>query len=171
MATIGHVAAGIALGRISGDRPSGLLAITVLVAALLPDIDFLLRIDHRGPTHSIGLALAAGASAYAGFRVLGRSDPAGAGILSACAVLSHILLDMLTAHQPVAALWPLTRAELSLESTWLPAAPTDAALFTGRGALLLVAELAWSTALILAAIVVRRLRAIPSTDRAAPRGR
>ena len=171
MATIGHVAAGIALGRISADRPGALLAVTVLVAAVLPDVDFLLRIDHRGPTHSIGMAVAAGTLVYAGFRALGRSDAAAAAILSACAVLSHILLDMLTAHQPVAALWPLTRAEFSLESRWLPAAPTDAALFTVRGAVLLLGELAWSAAVILTAIVVRRSRASPSTDPAAPRGR
>ena len=170
MATIGHLAAGLALGRVR-DRPSALLTATVVAAALLPDVDFLLRIDHRGPTHSVGLALATALAAHVAFRVLGRPDAGAVAFLSGCAVLSHIGLDLLTAHQPVAALWPLTRDEFNLGSTWLPAAPTDEALLTGRGVLLLAAELGWSVALIAGATIVGRWRSGAATRPAASPGR
>jgi membrane-bound metal-dependent hydrolase YbcI (DUF457 family) len=85
------------------------------------------------------------------------------GGLAGVAVVTHIALDLLTAHSPVAALWPLSTREFSLPIVVLPAAPTDEALFTSRGMLLVGAELAWSIALVVGA-GWRRDRPGPGSD-------
>lgn len=127
------------------------MIVTVSVAAVAPDIDLLLVIDHRGPTHSIGFALAVATIAWVTLRIARHPRAAVIGTLSGIAVVTHIGLDVLTAHQAVAALWPLTTNEFSLPFLVLPASPTDAGLFSVRGVALLGAEVAWSAALIVLA--------------------
>lgn len=147
MATIGHVAAGVALGR--GAGRGDLLALAVVTAAAVaPDIDFAFDLNHRGPTHSVGFALVVGLVAYLGSRLAGRPDARTIGLLAIAAVGSHIILDLLTAHSPVAVAWPLSTREFVLPVIILPAAPGNDSIFSARGAFLLGLELIWSGALI-----------------------
>lgn len=156
MATIGHLAAGIALARASGDRWPAIATVAVVAAAAAPDLDLLLDLNHRGPTHSIGFAAALGVSYYAVARAMGFRPAGRLGLLAAVAVLTHIALDLATAHSPVAVLWPFWSRELTLPILLLPSAPTDGELMSQRGAILLFAELAWSGAGILVGETRRR---------------
>jgi membrane-bound metal-dependent hydrolase YbcI (DUF457 family) len=84
-----------------------LAATAILVAvALAPDLDLLVG-DHRGVSHSVGMAVAAGLVAAA----LTRRPRWGLAVALAWA--SHVLLDWLSSdtRPPVGvmALWPLTR--------------------------------------------------------------
>jgi inner membrane protein len=112
---IGHALAGIAVGALIA-RPPGwrLLAVTA-VAAALPDMDFLLPLRHRGPSHSVGAAAMAFAVALlvlsSGSHVTRRWHSAAAVGL---AYASHTLLDWLGADtstpRGLMALWPLSTA-------------------------------------------------------------
>jgi membrane-bound metal-dependent hydrolase YbcI (DUF457 family) len=84
-----------------------LAAAAILVsAAIVPDMD-LLAGDHRGISHSLGMAVAAGAVAMA----VSRRPRWGAAVALAWA--SHVLLDWMSndTRPPlgVMAFWPLTR--------------------------------------------------------------
>jgi membrane-bound metal-dependent hydrolase YbcI (DUF457 family) len=151
LATIGHIAAGLALSRASTPRPDILAIGVVTLAAILPDIDLLVGSNHRGPTHSIGFAVVTAATVYAILGLAGHRRARLIGVLAGAAVLSHIVLDLLTAQSPLAVLWPLTRREFSLPFLLLPAAPVGDNLLTARGIALAAAELAWSVAILLVA--------------------
>ena len=110
---VGHMLGGIAVGFLaSRDRGWRLPAVCGLVAAL-PDIDFLLPIPHRGPTHSIAAALAAFAVTLVitSFRP-GDFPRVRVATAIGLAVLSHVLLDWLgqdsSTPRGLMALWPLT---------------------------------------------------------------
>ncbi len=156
MATIGHLAAGAALSRASGHGARLFPTLTLVAASVAPDVDLLLDINHRGPTHSVGFATVVGVAAFVACRR--RADPAAAqiGLLAALAVGTHIVLDLLTAHSPVSIFWPLSSREFVLPVVLLPSAPTDEDLFTLRGAAALAAEFLWAVALILVAGMRRR---------------
>ena len=149
MATVGHLAAGVALSRASGHRGSPVVALALVAASVAPDLDLLLGINHRGPTHSVGFAAMVGVAAFLAFRLLRDDAAVQIGLLAAAAVGIHILLDLLTAHSPVSIFWPLSRREFVLPVVLLPSAPTGEVLFTLRGLAALAAELAWAAALIL----------------------
>ena len=111
---IGHVLGGIAAGSLaSGDRRWPTVALFGLVAAL-PDVDILLPIPHRGPTHSIVAAIAAFVVAL-GVLSLRHQRPLRVGLATAIglAVLSHTLLDWLgqdsSTPRGLMALWPFSR--------------------------------------------------------------
>ena len=114
---IGHALGGIAAGAaVSGRTGWGSLALFAVLGAA-PDIDFLLPMPHRGPTHSIGSAVLmflVGWPAIAWwFRGTVRG-PSAIRLALAVAVAwgSHTLLDWLGADsstpQGLMALWPLT---------------------------------------------------------------
>lgn len=148
MATFGHLAAGVALARAGGARRDWLLIGTLAIAAIAPDVDLIVGSNHRGPTHSVGFAVLTAVVCAAMFSAIRHPRAIAIGVLAGAAVVTHIVLDLLTAHSPVAVLWPLSAREFSLPLLVLPAAPTDEALFTSRGILLAGAELAWSIALV-----------------------
>ena len=85
------------------------------VAATLPDLDILLPIPHRGPTHSLA---AAGLVFGAALLILGgtrwKADRVRLAAVVALGVLSHTLLDWLGADSSrprgVMALWPVSTA-------------------------------------------------------------
>lgn len=89
------------------------MALFGLVAAL-PDVDILLPIAHRGPTHSIAAAIAAFVVTL-GVLSLRRERPLRVRLAAAIglAVLSHALLDWLgqdsSTPRGLMALWPLSR--------------------------------------------------------------
>lgn len=110
---IGHALAGIAVGALIARRPGWrLLAVTAVVAAL-PDVDFLLPLRHRGPSHSVGAAAMAFAAALV---VLSTGSHATRRWRTAAAVglayASHTLTDWLGADSStprgLMALWPLS---------------------------------------------------------------
>ena len=97
-------------------------------AAAAPDIDGLSKhflhmppwsmYSHRGATHSLFVALAAGLVAALFHRRL-DVRPLTAGIVIAAATASHGLLDMMTDRgMPVAYLWPLSSVRLFAD--WRP---------------------------------------------------
>jgi inner membrane protein len=114
---IGHALGGIAAGAaISGRAGWGTLALFA-VAGALPDVDFLLPIPHRGPTHSIASAILVFLVAWA---VLAWRRPVSGRVVAArrlalaiaAAWGSHALLDWLGADSStprgLMALWPVT---------------------------------------------------------------
>ena len=103
---VGHALGAIAVGW--GVVPRRDLAATAILAsvAILPDLDLLVG-DHRGISHSLGMAVVAGLVALA----ITRRPRWAAAV--ALAWGSHILLDWLSndTRPPlgVMALWPVTR--------------------------------------------------------------
>ena len=114
---IGHALGGIAAGAAVSGRAGWVSLALFAVAGAAPDVDFLLPIPHRGPTHSIGSALLVGLVAWLALAwrrppaATGRS-PLRAGLAVAAAWGSHALLDWLGADSStprgLMALWPLT---------------------------------------------------------------
>jgi len=103
---IGHALGGIASGALLA-RPAGWTSLAIYaLAGALPDIDFLLPIRHRGPTHSVGAALLVLAVTLL---VTSRLRLA---IAVSAAYASHVLLDWLGADSStprgLMALWPLS---------------------------------------------------------------
>ena len=109
---LGHALGGMAAGWAVARRRSATgqdwrkHGLWFAALAMFPDIDLLFHV-HRGPTHSIGAAMLAGAAAFATLRDMRLA------IAAACAYATHPLLDWLGADSSlprgVMALWPLTR--------------------------------------------------------------
>jgi len=114
---IGHALGGIAAGAAVSRRTGwGSLALFAALGAA-PDIDFLLPMPHRGPTHSIGSAVLVFLVAWPAIAWWSRGiarGPSTVRLALAVAVAwgSHTLLDWLGADsstpQGLMALWPLT---------------------------------------------------------------
>lgn len=146
MASIGHVAVGMSLGRHeAGASPRARLAASMLffsALAMLPDADviaFKLGLPysapwgHRGATHSLAFA-ALVATAAMGLAPLLRIKPWRMGLLSLLAVGSHGLLDSLTDGGLGAALfWPLSNVRHFAPVRPLPVAPIGAGMLSSRG--------------------------------------
>jgi membrane-bound metal-dependent hydrolase YbcI (DUF457 family) len=102
---IGHALGGIAAGWDAGDRQNLRAACILAIVAIAPDLDLFFG-DHRGISHSIGAAAAAGLVALVATR-----RPRWAAAI-ALAWTSHVLLDWLSndTRPPlgVMALWPFT---------------------------------------------------------------
>jgi inner membrane protein len=112
---IGHALGGIAVGTLVASRPGWRMVAACAVAAALPDVDFLLPLQHRGPTHSAGataLVFAASLAVLAMTSV--RADRVRMAAAVALAFGSHIVLDWLgadsSAPRGVMALWPVSSA-------------------------------------------------------------
>jgi inner membrane protein len=155
MATLGHIAVGMAAARLVDDRDAARqrLAVAMILLALLalaPDLDviaFALRIPyeaewgHRGAAHSIGLALlvslALGAAAWPG-----QLPPVRTGLAVFVATASHGLLDTLTdGGLGIALFWPLSNARLFAPVQPLPVAPIGPAFLSARGLAVALFEL------------------------------
>ena len=122
-----HCATGVAfysLDRRGFKRHRLRCALIIVVAALLPDFDFipgLLLGDpnryHGGWTHSIGFAVMAGCV----LGLLGKGCRLRVGIWSSLACFSHALLDTLTVDlRPpygVPVLWPFSNRLIHVESS------------------------------------------------------
>lgn len=153
MASIGHVAVGLALGRARGSGQSlkRLLGGMALFSALamLPDADvvaFKLGIaygaewGHRGASHSLVLAAVVALGVAGVTRVLG-GPAARMGVLALLAVGSHGLLDALTdGGLGAALLWPFSQARLFAPVRPLPVAPIGAGMLSARGLYVVLVE-------------------------------
>jgi inner membrane protein len=173
MASIGHVAVGLATGRLLHDatrspRPAlpslpSLLALSAL--ALLPDLDvigFVLHIPygaewgHRGTAHSLLLGLCVGAplGLALGHRVGARALGA---VLGALVLMSHGLLDaMTTGGKGVALLWPWSRARLFAPLRPIPVAPIGVHMLSSRGLHVVLVEALYFLPLLAYALWPRR---------------
>ena len=114
-----HMSAGLALCCL--DRPASQLHRQrvvgfILLAAILPDVDFLIGLlmgepnrFHGGLTHSLGGAVVAGF----GLGILAGERRSRVGLLCFLSYASHVILDSLTRDSRpllgVPLLWPLTR--------------------------------------------------------------
>jgi inner membrane protein len=161
MASIGHVAVGIAAARAfqrTGQPPTWRLALSWSVLSLLPDADvigFSFGVaygdpwGHRGATHSIAAALVGGAVVGLAARQFNRSFRRSA--LFAIAVLaSHGLLDTLTdGGLGVALLWPFELTRFFAPWRPIPVAPIGLAFVSPYGLLVSLTELALFAPLLL----------------------
>ncbi len=154
MASFGHVAVGMALGRMgAGEAPPRRLALSMLLMsalAMLPDADviaFVLRIPyaatwgHRGASHSLFLAAAVALAVAAGTRLAGGPG-VKVGLLTFAALGSHGLLDaMTTGGLGAALLWPLDDTRYFLPVRPIPVAPIGAGMLSARGLYVVTVEL------------------------------
>ncbi|HLA77218.1 MAG TPA: metal-dependent hydrolase [Vicinamibacteria bacterium] len=114
---VGHVLAGIALDRLTRKTGGQRRTLVLLLAAVAPDLDLLLRwVDgrnhHQAASHSVGSALLAALLVYGLARWRGWSEPAGLGLAACLGWLSHLGLDYLSldTHPPIGlmACWPFS---------------------------------------------------------------
>jgi len=154
MASIGHVAVGMALGRYeaggtSARRLAGAMTLLSLLA-LLPDADvvaFRLGIPysapwgHRGASHSVAFALGVALVAGALARAL-RAPATKWGVLTFLAVASHGVLDSLTnGGLGAALLWPFSHGRYFAPLRPLPVSPIGAGMLSSRGLYVVTVEL------------------------------
>lgn len=170
MATLGHVVFGMALGRLDAGPnrpPRALLATWVGLGALslLPDIDTLGLLvgvgwdhpfAHRGATHSVLIALLAGAAVGAVQRARRRPARRTAGLVAA-ALAGHGLLDaMVDAGCGPALLWPLTDQRFWSPFRPIPWSPIGGHMLSRRGAFVLAYEALLFFPLLVFALRTRR---------------
>ena len=176
MASIGHVAVGMAAGRAFAGRlgrpattastVSAMIALSIL--SMLPDLDviaFRLGIPyaapfgHRGASHSLCAALLVGAAA--GILALGlRLSPIRTGLLVFAVVASHGLLDALTdGGLGAALLCPYSKHRYFAPWRPIPVAPIGRRIFSHWGMRVMLTELIWFAPLFLYSIWPRRRQA------------
>jgi inner membrane protein len=170
MASIGHVAVGVAAARWESlrERPMlrSLFASMVLFAglSLAPDLDVLgFRFGiayedpwgHRGATHSVVFALFV--AALVALITRAHAPWGRTFALVGLVLLSHGLLDTLTdGGLGAALLWPFSDARYFAPATPLPVAPIGRRLLSARGLYVMLVELAWFAPLWLYAFWPRR---------------
>jgi inner membrane protein len=152
MASLGHVAVGMAAARVTGDGrvPSISSMAFWSVVSLLPDIDvigFAMGVrygdpwGHRGATHSMVMAVAVGLAIGAIAARLNR--PGSRTALVASAVLaSHALLDTMTdGGLGCALLWPISLTRYFAPWRPIPVAPIGFGFLSADGAVIALVEL------------------------------
>lgn len=173
--TTTHALLPVAVGVAFAKRPiPWALVIVAAAASAAPDVDGLfhhfLGINpnsiwgHRGATHSLFMALAAGMTAAAFHKWL-HVRPLAAGVLISLAMASHGVLDMMTdAGRPVAYLWPVSSVRLFADWRPLYSSPVHLTHFGSSLITRLATEFRQLIApIFLAAFVIRGLRAIAVT--------
>jgi len=163
MASIGHVAVGLAAAR-SHDRPSWRAMLGWSALSLLPDIDvvgFLRGVPygapwgHRGATHSLAFALAGGIVVGLAARWF-RRPMLRTTVVATLVLASHGLLDTLTdGGLGAALLWPFSLTRFFAPWRPIPVAPIGLDFFTLDGATVALSELALFLPLWLFAFRVR----------------
>jgi len=169
MASIGHVAVGLAAARAQDNRPSWPAMLGWSALSLLPDIDvagFMRGVPygaewgHRGATHSLTLALAGGVLVGLGARLFKRSF-AKTMALAVLVLASHGLLDTMTdGGLGIALLWPFSLARFWAPWRPIPVAPIGPAFFTTEGAMIALTELGLFLPLWLYAFRIRLRSAV-----------
>lgn len=150
MATIGHVAAGIAIARAGAGERDHLGLTVVTAAAVSPDVDLVLGINHRGATHSITFAVVVAVTTAIVLHIAKHPEPRRIALLAFAGVLSHILLDFVTVSSSIAVLWPVTSVEFVLARPFVPSIPLDERIGSAAGLVDAAAEVLWSALLVAA---------------------
>jgi len=170
MASLGHIAAGMAAARF--DRPSDAPRWSSMAGwsalSLLPDVDvvgFALGVNygdpwgHRGATHSFTFSVVVGLAVGLAFlRLAGaRSGQARRTALLAIAVLaSHAILDTMTdGGLGCALLWPFDLTRYFAPWRPIPVAPIGLAFFSPYGGIIALTELVLFSPLLLFALRCR----------------
>ncbi len=172
VASFGHVAVGLGVGRLAAPRggPAGPTMLLFALLALLPDVDALGGIlgrpfpppfGHRGATHSLAFGLAASLALTA--LAAPRRDRLVFFLAALATAWSHPFLDMLThGGRGVLLLWPLSADRYRWPWAPLPAAPIGLRLLSARGLSIVVREaILFSPALAVAFWPRRRSTAAP----------
>jgi inner membrane protein len=168
MASIGHVAIGMAAGRAYTKDPALVKKAMVYfsVIALWPDIDavaFAMGIPygspygHRGFTHSIAAALVTGLfGLFVGWRE--ELPVRRTGIYTGVVALTHGLLDTMTfgGGYGCALLWPFSNERIWAPIRFIPIAPIGIHLVSPRGIWVMLTEIAYFTPFWLYAIWPRK---------------
>lgn len=167
MAALGHIAVGVAAGRLATGGAGWRAAVAFSALSLVPDLDviafrfgvpYAAPFGHRGATHSFAFALLAGALVW----LLVRERRAA--LLAALVVASHPLLDALTdGGLGVALLWPLDDARHFAPWRPLPVAPLGLGMLSPRGLFVVAVEAVFFAPLWLYAWWPRR-RATPAVS-------
>jgi inner membrane protein len=173
MASVGHVAVGMAAGRHLARR-AGLAGATVPMIALsalslFPDADVIgfaagipygAPFGHRGASHSLFVAALVGLAATIAARAWGPAREAGAlrvGLTVAIVVATHGLLDAMTdGGKGVALLWPFSTQRFFLPWRPIPVAPIGARLVSVRGLHVALVELVEFAPLIAYALLAQK---------------
>jgi membrane-bound metal-dependent hydrolase YbcI (DUF457 family) len=152
---VGHALGGLILGSLAVRRPGWLMLAGCATAAALPDLDLLLPIAHRGPTHSLTAGVCAFGVAWVVVRRRGGRATSRIAVALGLAVLSHVLFDWLgedsSTPRGVMALWPFSHAfyvsDLNLFAAadrryWLPGVWRHN-MFTLAREILILGPLTW----------------------------
>ena len=175
MASLGHVAIGLAVGRAHAkSRDYGstwILMAFYSVLALLPDVDviaFRLGVPyeapfgHRGAVHSIAFAACVG-GVVGIVSALKRKPWLSYASLAGIVVASHGFLDAMTdGGLGVAFFWPFTNHRYFLPWTPIPVAPIGRSMFSGYGLSIALTELWMFSPLLFYALYPRRASALNS---------
>jgi inner membrane protein len=176
MPSLGHVAVGLAAGRLhAGPRGPRLAASALFIAlATFPDADVLARALgvergspwlHRGALHSVTVAVAAATLAVLLAGGVGRSR-ARLWITAAVVAASHGALDALTrGGAGVMLLWPASVERLLAPWSLVVASPMGVRLATPRGVQVLLQEALLFSPLLVYALWPRRAAAPPRPAR------
>jgi inner membrane protein len=175
MASVGHIAMGMAAARVYGDGPALPWRSLAFWSALslLPDADvigFALGVEyadpwgHRGATHSLVMSAALGLVVGVAARRFNR--PAGRTALVATLVLSsHAVLDTMTDGGLGCALfWPFDSTRYFAPWRPIPVAPIGLAFVSPHGGLIALTELVLFGPALLYAARSRPLLATPVTS-------
>jgi inner membrane protein len=166
MASIGHVAVGMAAGRHFARRTASAGAARPMILfsllSLLPDVDvvgFAMGVPygapfgHRGALHSLAFAAIVGLLAV----VLSRRP--SVALYAGLVVASHGLLDaMTTGGKGVALLWPLTDERFFFGWRPIPVAPIGVGFLSARGLHVALVELVEFAPLFAYALLARKKR-------------
>jgi inner membrane protein len=173
MASLGHVVAGLAVGRVhdrfaspSRSRRQRITAAAAFaIFALLPDLDvvgFRFGVDyaspfgHRGALHSLLAAVVIGLAAAPLLAKELRAPLAATAACTIAAVISHGLLDTLTdGGLGVALLWPFSEERFFAPWQPIPVAPIGRAFLSLRGLYCAVVEVALFSPLLVYAVFAR----------------
>ncbi len=179
MPSLGHVAVGLAAGRVHAGATRSRLGPTLVFTALamFPDLDILARQLgagrdsvwlHRGALHSLAVATAAGLAATLVAGGLGRTRSRMAAT-AALVAASHGVLDAFTyGGRGVMLLWPFDGTHYLAPWHLLPAAPIGLRLVSARGVAVLLREAALFSPLLLFALWPARAGASATPSSAEP---
>ncbi|MFK7992176.1 MAG: metal-dependent hydrolase [Sandaracinaceae bacterium] len=145
MASLGHIAVGLAAGRAHRTARPARWMLGFSLLSLAPDLDvvaFPLGIPyehafgHRGATHALLVALLGLSCA-----LVPGPDRLRAGVLGLGVLMSHGLLDaMTTGGLGPALFWPFSEERMFLSWRPIPVAPIGAGLVSARGLRVFAAE-------------------------------
>lgn len=169
MASLGHIAVGLAAGRLHGDPRLARAMWWMSVAALLPDADVIAfafgipygaPLGHRGASHALLAAPLVAILPALLLDAFNRQRPQlRTWLLATAVVATHGPLDTLTDGGLGAALWwPLSDARVFAPWRPIPVAPIGLGYLSPRGMYVALVELAMFVPLLAFALWPRRTR-------------
>lgn len=166
MAGLGHIAVGLAAGRLYARGPEARAQFWFAALAMLPDLDVLgfrfgvpygSTFGHRGASHALAVAVVAGTVFGFGAWLLRGRSLLRTSLFSIAVLASHGLLDAMTdGGRGIALLWPMTSARYFAPWTPIPVAPIGAGMLSARGFHVTLVELVEFSPLLLYALWPRR---------------